>query len=691
MRYLRNIGIIAHIDAGKTTVSERFLFFTGRIHAVGEVHDGKATLDFDDIEKRKGITINAAATTLNWRHPDEERPCTINLVDTPGHVDFTAEVERSLRVVDGAVCVIDAGEGVEAQTETVWRQADRYGVRRIVFVNKLDKRGADFARCVAELKSRLGSSPVAIQLPWGQGDDFVGVLDVVHRTALRFEGEYGQVVKQMALPSEFVGAVEAQRAVLVDTLAGLDESLADLVLAGREAEASAHALQDALRRATVAGKVVPVLCGSALRNAGIQPLLDAVVRFLPSPAEVAVPQAMDVGTGEGARVDKDSALALVFKTVGTPYGPLSFLRLYAGRIASGDSLNNARSGRTVRIARLYRVHAERREDIAVAFAGEIVGSLGLADTRTGDTLCAGQPPMALEPIRFPQPVMAVAIEAMTATDREKLGQALRTLAMDDPTLVVDSDSQTGQLVLRGMGELHLDVTAEKLARDHGVKVRLGRPRVALREAVRSDAQTEGLHKKQSGGSGSYGHVKIRWRPLPAERWDEIEFVDATKGGSVPRQFVRHVEQGIRDAAQAGGTAGLPVSGFVAELYDGSTHSQDGRDFAFADAARIAFRAMLDTVGTTILEPVMRVSVRTPSQFTGPVIGDLSSRRGRIESMDSQDMDSLVRAMVPLAEMFGYVGDLRSLTQGRAGYTMEPAGYEPCPANVEARVRAELGR
>ncbi|MCB9895743.1 MAG: elongation factor G [Planctomycetes bacterium] len=687
MRLRRNIGIIAHIDAGKTTVSERILHYTGRVHAPGDTHDGNTVLDHDTIEQRKGITINAAATFCEWRHSLTGVHCHINLIDTPGHVDFTAEVERSLRVLDGAVCVLDGKEGVEAQTETVWRQATRYAVPCVVFVNKIDKRGADFGRCLADLELRLRVHPLPLQIPVDTGDDFDGLVDLLEMQAVRFGGEYGASVARSSVPDAMAAEAEAARRALVDRLADLDDAIAGLVLDGRRDDITPEQIRNAVRAATLRRAAVPVLCGSARLYAGVQPLLDAVVDYLPSPEEVPPQRATGVETEEPVEVTPEVATTgLVFKTVSDAYGTLSYVRLFAGELTVGEGLLNARTARRVRVGRMYRMHAQHREPVESAQAGDFVAVVAQGDVRTGDTLTGCDPAIALEPIRFPEPVIVMAVEAALNADAGKLAEALAARERDDPTLRVSTDRATGETLVAGIGELQLEVLRERLQTLHGLQVSFGPPRVAFREAIPADGlATEGLHRKQSGGSGSFGHVKIRWSSLPAEQFDQVEFVDSTRGGVIPKAFIRSVEAGVRAAAATGGLAGFPVGGIRAELYDGTSHDVDGKDFAFADAARLAFKALLEEAGTEILEPVVRVEVRVPDEFTGPVIGDLNARRGRITDVEALEGESVVRAVVPLAEMFGYVGDMRGLTQGRGTYSMEPAGYEQAPQHVKQQI------
>ena len=690
MRLLRNIGIIAHIDAGKTTVSERFLFYTGRIHATGETHDGASVLDFEKIEQEKGITINAAATYCEWRHTQSGVLCRVNLIDTPGHVDFTAEVERSLRVLDGAICVVDAKEGVEAQTETVWRQADRYRVPRLTFINKMDKRGADFDRCLAQIATRLRISPLAVQVPIGSGDTFAGVIDLLAMQAVYWQGPDGLGIERVPIPASLLQNAESYRQRMLDTLGGFDDVIGALVLENRWDEIDPVEVRAAIRRATLARRLVPVLCGTALRNAGVQTLLDAVVDYLPSPEEVAMQSVVDVETDEALELTPDMpSVGLVFKTVRDEFGTLSYVRLFSGVLSVGDVLSNARTGTRIRIGRLFRMHADKREPVKRADAGDFVATVGLGETRTGDTLCNSLRVVAMEAIRFPEPVITMSIEAETNAEADKLAEALAVRAQDDPTLRISTDPDTGQVLVAGMGELQLTVLQERLRTLHGLNVLLGAPRVAFREAprVKAETETEGLHSKQTGGAGSYGHVKIRWSSLPADQYDQVEFVDETRGGVIPRAFVRSAEAGLREAALSGGPAGFPVGGLRAVLYDGSNHDVDGKDFAFASAARIAFRKLLDEVGTEVLEPVMRVEGRVPDEFTGAVVGDLNKRRGRIQSVEGVEGGSVIRAIVPLAEMFGYVGQLRSLTQGRGAYSMEPAGYEQAPEHVKQQLLA----
>ncbi|MQY06298.1 elongation factor G [Actinomadura macrotermitis] len=655
---VRNIGIMAHIDAGKTTTAERILFYTGVSHRIGEVHDGAAALDYMKQERDRGITITAAATTCRWRGH------TVNLIDTPGHVDFTVEVERCLRVLDGAVAVFDGVAGVEPQSETVWRQADRYGVPRVCFVNKLDRAGASFHRCVDMIAERLGAVPLVVQLPIGAEDGFAGVVDLVAGRALMWTDGDPDVVD---VPADLADTAREWRGRLVDAVAERDEEVMALYTGGTEP--SAEQLHAAIRRLTVAAGATPVFCGSALRNKGVQPLLDGVVRYLPSPAD--------------AGADDDGPLAaLAFKIMSDRHlGRLTFVRIYAGRLEPGRTVLNGVKGRRERIGKIYRMHADRREEIASAGAGDIVAVMGLKDTTTGETLCDPAHPVVLEAMDFPAPVIEVAVEPASRGDREKLGAALQRLAEEDPSFHARTDAETGQTVLGGMGELHLEVLVQRMREEFGVAAAVGRPRVAYRETIRRAARkVEYVHKKMTGGKGQYAKVQISVEPCADAPY---EFVNQVTGGRIPKEFVPSVDAGCQDAMRSGVLAGHEMTGVRVVLLDGAFHDVDSSEQAFRIAGAQAFREAVRRASPVLLEPVMAVEVSTPAEYLGEVIGDLGARRGRIDGIGAQE----VRARVPLAEMFGYVGDLRGATSGRAAYSMRFDSYAEAPEAVAGKVVA----
>jgi elongation factor G len=677
----RNIGIMAHIDAGKTTTTERILFYTGINYKLGEVHDGTATMDWMVQEQERGITITSAATTCFWR---EHR---INIIDTPGHVDFTAEVERSLRVLDGAVAVFDAVAGVEPQTETVWRQADKYRVPRIAFVNKMDRVGADFRRCVDMMRTRLHASPVVIQLPWGAEGAFRGVLDLVEMRGITYESEtLGAHYEVAEVPAELMDEAMEAREKLVEVVAETDDGLLERYLGG--AEITTEQIKAALRRATVRQVLQPVICGSAFRNKGVQPLLDAVIDYLPSPLDVPAIEGTDlearsVVTRRAA--DDEPFAALIFKIMTDPFvGQLAFLRVYSGHLSSGDSVLNANRGRKSRIGRLLKMHANKREEIREVWAGDIAAAVGLRDVTTGNTICDPASPVILEAMSFPEPVIAVSIEPKTKADQEKLSQALGKLQQEDPTFRVHTDPDTGQTLISGMGELHLEIITDRLVREFHVGATIGRPQVAYRETIAVEAEGEGRFVRQSGGRGQYGHCKIRIRPTAA-----IDFVfnDKVVGGAIPRELVKSVERGIREATETGPLAGFPVSGVEVDLYDGSYHEVDSSEIAFKIAGSMAFRDATERARPILLEPVMAVEIVTPEEYMGDVIGDLNSRRGHVQHLEARGGAQVVTGRVPLAEMFGYATDLRSITQGRANHTMQFDSYEPAPREVSETVVA----
>jgi len=678
----RNIGIIAHIDAGKTTTTERILFYTKKIHRIGEVHEGAATMDWMPQEQERGITITSAATTCFWM---DHR---INIIDTPGHVDFTVEVERSLRVLDGGVVVFDAVAGVEPQSETVWRQADKYHVPRICFVNKMDRIGADFWRTVEMIKERLGAVPVPIQIPVGREGGFKGYVDLIEQQAVIFTDDLGTKSEAAAIPADLVEDAKRYREEMVELIADSDEELTMKFLEGEEI--SVEELRAALRRATIAGKLVPVLCGSSLKNKGVQAMLDAVVHYLPSPLEIPPPVAMSTKTGDEMPItvsDDAPFIALAFKIVADPYvGRLTYFRVYSGTMDKGSyALNSTKNGRE-RIGRLLQMHANHREDIDKIYAGDICAAVGLKNTFTGDTLCDPDKPALLENIVFPTPVIQIAIEPKTKADQDKMGIALGRLAEEDPTFRVHTDEDSGQTIIEGMGELHLEVIVDRMFREFKVEANVGRPQVAYRETITKQAQAEGRFVRQSGGRGQFGDVYIRVEPL--ERGAGFEFVNGVVGGSVPKEYIKPTEEGIRETLETGIIAGYPVVDVRATLYDGSYHEVDSSEMAFKTAGSMGFRAACEKAGPIILEPIMGVEVTTSPDFYGDVLGDLNRRRGRVTGSEMRGGSQILRAHVPLAEMFGYVNELRSMTSGRASYSMQFDHYEETPKSIAEEIKAK---
>ncbi|MEL7059990.1 MAG: elongation factor G [Acidobacteriota bacterium] len=681
----RNIGIMAHIDAGKTTTTERILFYTGINYKIGEVHDGAATMDWMEQEQERGITITSAATQCSW---NDHR---INIIDTPGHVDFTAEVERSLRVLDGAVAVFDAVAGVEPQSETVWRQADKYRVPRMAFVNKMDRTGADFERCVDMMKTRLKATPVVVQLPWGSEADLKGVIDLVRMKGILYKDEtMGADYELVDMPAELADEAEMAREQMMDAIAETDEELMEAYLGGEEvAEEQIHG---AIRRATLASEIQPVLCGSAFKNKGVQPLLDAVVAYLPAPTDLPPVEGTDVD-GEVAmtRESSDDApfSALVFKIMTDPFvGQLSYFRVYSGVIEAGSNVYNATKQRKNRIGRLLRMHANNREEIKVVRAGDIAAAVGLKDVTTGDTICTQDAPVVLESMTFPEPVIAVSIEPKTKTDQEKLAQALTKLQQEDPTFRVHTDQDTGQTLISGMGELHLEIIVDRLTREFNVGATVGTPQVAYRESITREADGEGRFVRQSGGKGQYGHCKIRVRPLEDAGEDLLKFNNQIVGGTIPREFIKPIEQGIREAMETGPLAGYPMSAVEVDLYDGSYHDVDSSEVAFKIAGSMALQDAWKYAKPALLEPVMAVEVVTPEEYMGDVMGDINSRRGRVQSMEARAGAQVINARVPLSQMFGYATQVRSLTQGRANYSMQFDAYEQAPRDVADDVIAK---
>jgi elongation factor G len=686
LRKTRNIGIIAHIDAGKTTTTERILFYTGRVHKIGETHEGTAVMDWMAQERERGITITSAATTCFW---GDHR---INIIDTPGHVDFTVEVERSLRVLDGGVVVFDAVAGVEPQSETVWRQADKYNVPRICFVNKMDRTGANFWRTVEMIVDRLRAKPAVIHMPIGQEENFKGLIDLLSMKAYFYHDDLGQDIEVIDVPDDLIEEATQRRSELVEKIAETDEELMMRYL--EEDEISEDELKAALRSATVAGELVPVLCGTALKNKGVQRMLDAVIDFLPSPFDVPPVNGINPKTGEPEQrtVDEDQPFsALAFKIVSDPHvGRLAYVRVYSGKINSGTYTYNSSKGDRERIGRLLRMHSNHREEVDEVHAGDICAVIGLKNTFTGDTLCDQSFPITLENITFPEPVISVAVEPKTRADMDKMGLALGRLAEEDPTFQVHTDEDSGQTIIRGMGELHLDVLIDRMLREFKVGANIGQPQVAYKETITKPARVEGRFVRQSGGRGQYGHVWLEVEPL--DRGGGYEFEDKIVGGVVPREYIPAVEQGVRETLESGGMTGHPVVDIKATLVDGSYHEVDSNEMAFKVAGSMAIREALRAGKAIVLEPVMKVEVVTPEDFMGDVMGDLSSRRGRIEGMENRAGAQVVKAFVPLANMFGYATDLRSSTQGRASYTMEFSHYDPLPENLAAELRekAEQG-
>ncbi|HXH14180.1 MAG TPA: elongation factor G [Alphaproteobacteria bacterium] len=672
---IRNIGIIAHIDAGKTTTTERILYYTGRAHRMGEVHEGSATMDWMPQEQERGITITSAATTCFWLEHQ------INIIDTPGHVDFTAEVERSLRVLDGAVGVFCAVGGVEPQSETVWRQAEKYGVPRIAFINKLDRTGADFHRCVQEIRDKLGAHPLVLQLPLGIEQSFQGVIDLIRMQAIIYEEEsLGATFRVEAIPAAYQEEAEAARVRLLEALAEYDEAF---LLRYLEGEAlTPEEIEAVIRRETIANHLVPVVCGAAFKNKGVQPLLDAIVKYLPSPLDIPPVRGVNPRGEEEIREadERAPAAALVFKIMTDPYvGQLAFLRVYSGTLRVGDHVLNTSKDVRERVGRLLRMHANKREDVELVRAGDIAATVGLKKTLTGDTLASEEAPIVLESMAFPEPVIAVAIEPKTKADQEKLGLALHKLAQEDPTFKISTDRDTGQTLISGMGELHLEILVDRLFREFKIGANVSKPQVAYKETIRRSVKVEGKFIRQSGGRGQYGHVWLELEPM--ERGAGFEFVDAIVGGVIPREYIPAVKQGVQEAMEAGVFAGYPTVDVRVRVYDGSYHEVDSSELAFKIAGSMAFKEGAKKAGGVLLEPIMEVEVVTPEEFMGDVIGNLNSRRGNIKAVTTRAGARVISARVPLAEMFGYATDLRSLSQGRATYTMHFSAYQEVPFNL----------
>ncbi|MGA7514483.1 MAG: elongation factor G [Candidatus Sulfotelmatobacter sp.] len=672
------------MDAGKTTTTERILFYTGKTHRIGEVHEGTATMDWMEQEQERGITITSAATTCTWRD------IRINIIDTPGHVDFTAEVERSLRVLDGAVAVFDAVHGVQPQSEKVWRQADKYGVPRICFINKIDKMGADFEHAVDTIRKRLSAKPVAIQIPIGQEDKFKGVVDLINMKAIVWvDDTMGAEYVTEEIPADLKKKAEAFHAQLVESIAENDDEILHKFLEGEEI--TADELRASLRKSTIALKVFPVVVGTAFKNKGVQPLLDAVVDYLPSPLDV--PETHGLNPDNGDKIfrkadDKEPFSALAFKIMADPFvGQLTFIRVYSGQLKTGDSVLNTGRRRSERIGRLLKMHANKREEISEILAGDICAAVGLKGVSTGDTICSENHPIALESITFAVPVISVAVEPKTKADQEKMGMALGRLAQEDPTFKVHTDPDSGQTIISGMGELHLEIIVDRMMREYKVEANVGKPQVAYRETIRKHSEAEGKYIRQTGGRGQYGHAKIKLDPQPAGTG--YEFVNDIVGGSVPKEFIKPIDQGIQEALEGGILAGYPMVDVKATLYDGSYHDVDSNEMAFKIAGSMAFKEAARKASPVLLEPVMAVEVVTPEDYAGVIMGDLSSRRGRIEGMEHRAGSQVIKAIVPLAEMFGYATHMRSSTQGRAEYSMHFARYEEAPRSVAEEIIAKV--
>ena len=679
----RNIGIMAHIDAGKTTTTERILFYTGKSHKLGEVHDGAATMDFMVQEQERGITITSAATTAYWKGHR------LNIIDTPGHVDFTVEVERSLRVLDGAVAVFDGVAGVEPQSETVWRQADKYRVPRICFVNKMDRIGANFMRAVDMISDRLGARPVVMTLPIGTEADFVGVVDILRQKAIIWKSEtLGAEYEDAEIPANMKEQAAELHAKLVETVVEEDDQAMEDYLEGKEI--SLETLQKCLRKGTIAMHFVPVLCGSAFKNKGVQPMLDAVVDYLPSPIDIPPVEGVDLDGNPAVRKSSDDEplSALAFKIMNDPFvGSLTFARIYSGVMTSGSYVLNSVKDKKERIGRMLLMHANHREELKEAYAGDIVALVGLKETTTGETLCAESKPVILEKMEFPEPVIEVAVEPKTKVDVEKMGLALNRLAMEDPSFRVTSDTESGQTIIKGMGELHLEIIVDRLKREFKVDANVGQPQVAYRETISQPYEIDYLHKKQSGGSGQFARVKIRFEPL--EPGSGFVFENTVVGGNVPKEYIPAVEKGLRSALETGVIAGFPCTDFKANLFDGAYHDVDSSSMAFEIAARAAFREGIAKAKPKLLEPIMKVEVVTPEDYMGDIIGDLNSRRGQVSGMDQRGNARVIDATVPLSSMFGYVNTLRSMSQGRAQYTMQFSHYAEVPANVADEIKSKM--
>ena len=678
----RNIGIMAHIDAGKTTTTERILFYTGITHKIGEVHDGAATMDWMAQEQERGITITSAATTCHWKNHR------INIIDTPGHVDFTVEVERSLRVLDGAVAVLTARGGVEPQTETVWRQAEKYNVPRMAYVNKMDITGADFFNVIKMMQERLQANPVAIQLPIGSEDTFSGIVDLIKMEAIIYEDDLGKVADEVAIPDDMKDIADEYRDKLLEAVAEEDDDLMEKYLGGEEI--SEDEIRKAIRKATIACKMTPVTCGSSYRNRGVQPMLDAIVDFMPAPIDIPAIKGVDPDTGEEDHrdsTDDGPFAALAFKIMADPYvGKLAFFRVYSGTLSSGSYVFNSTKGKKERIGRILQMHANHRAELDTVYSGDIAAAVGLKDTTTGDTLCDESKPIILESMEFPDPVISVAVEPKTKNDQEKMGIALQKLAEEDPTFRVRTDQETGQTIISGMGELHLEIIVDRMLREFKVDCNVGNPQVAYRETIRKPAKAEGKFVRQSGGHGQYGHC---WLELtPQEPGAGFTFENKIVGGVIPKEFINPIENGVREAMDNGVIAGYPMVDVKVTVYDGSYHEVDSSEMAFKIAGSMAFRNAAEKANPVLLEPYVKVEVIVPEEYMGDVMGDINSRRGRIEGMEARNGAQVINAFVPLSEMFGYSTDLRSKTQGRGNYSMEVSYYDEVPKNIAEAIIAK---
>jgi len=682
----RDIGIIAHIDAGKTTVSERILFYTGISHKIGEVHDGGAIMDWMEQERERGITITSAATTCFWKpFDDKEQEYRINLIDTPGHIDFTAEVQRSLRVLDGAVVVFDGVAGVEPQSETVWRQADKFKVPRICFINKLDRMGASFEKSLQSVWQKLSPNAVAVQIPIGEESKLEGVIDLLKMKAIRFEGDFGQIVKEEEIPEELLAKAKEWREKAIEKISGEDEALTEKYLSGKEP--TLEELRKALRKAVLDYKLIPVFCGSALKNRGVQPLLDGVIYYLPNPTELPAVKGIDPKTGkeeERKASDDKPFAALAFKVASDPYvGTLTFFRVYSGTLTKGSYLLNSTTGEKERLGRILRMHSAEREEVQDLYAGDIAATVGLKNTSTGHTLCDENHPIVLEQITFPEPVISIRIEPKSKADQEKMGLALRRLAEEDPTFRIKSDLETGETLISGMGELHLEVLVDRMKREFKVEANVGRPQVAYKETIKQEAEAEGKYVRQSGGRGQYGHVWLK--VVPKNRGEGFEFVNEIKGGTIPQEFIPAVNKGIKEAMDKGVLAGYHLVDMSVTLYDGSYHEVDSSEIAFKIAGSMALQAACKKAKLVLLEPIMKLEVVVPEKFFGDTIGDLASRRGKIEETQDRIDMKVIDAKVPLSEMFGYATSLRSMTEGRGTFTMEFDKYDEVPGNIAQEI------
>jgi len=682
LEFTRNIGIMAHIDAGKTTTTERILFYTGHLHKMGEVHEGTATMDWMEQEQERGITITSAATTTSWRD------CRINVIDTPGHVDFTVEVERSLRVLDGAVAVFCAKGGVQPQSETVWRQADKYKVPRVAYVNKMDMIGADFYRVISMMKSRLSANPVPIQIPIGSEDVFIGLVDLVQNKAIYFGGDQGPNNTIAEIPEDMKSKALEFRTNMIEALAEADDSMMDRYLEG--GEFSEEEIRNGIRKATIDNNIVPVICGASYKNKGIQMVLDAIVDYLPSPVDIPPIKGVEIASqAEIERIasDEEPFSALAFKVMTDPFvGKLTFIRTYSGEIKAGSYVYNSTKGKRERIGRILKMHANSREDIAEVYAGDIIGAVGLKDTTTGDTLCIEKDPILLESMEFPDPVLQVAIEPKTKAGQEKMGIALQKLAEEDPTFKTFTDTETGQVIIAGMGELHLEIIVDRMLREFKVEANVGKPQVAYRETVRKTVKAEGRYVRQSGGRGQYGHAWIELEPLAPG--SGFEFVNKIVGGTIPKEYIQPIEAGIREAMQSGVLGGYPVVDIRVTLFDGSYHDVDSSEMAFKIAGSMAFRDASVKASPVLLEPMMKLETIVPEEYLGDTMGDINSRRGRIEGIEPSGNLQTVRGFVPLAEMFGYATVLRSMTQGRGTYSMQLEHYEEVPKSIAEKIIAK---